>query len=322
MNKKINFSIKKSLYSQLLFIDGLNRSGKSIFSGLLSQFENTEQIKFKMIFEHLFPSYILGKIDKYTCKSIISAQLNEISYNSMIARDVNFRKNDQSSIYNHIDFNMYLDRARKKENLDKNIEVLKSGKIIFPYQTHDILVYLDKIKKLNLNFKIIEIFRNPFDNLYSWFKEDLHNRFSNDPRVYTLSFKYRLNEYPWYFAMNKKFLELDKDINNKTIFIFIHLLKNSLKNAKKFNGSNLHIIFFDDLIINPDKELLEISLFLNKKFKKNKNKYFEANIPRSINLKEQNKKKEYIRKICDKDLFNELQKLEHEYINEKYNLKN
>lgn len=318
----INFSKKQNIYSQLLFIDGLNRSGKSIFSGLLSQFQDVEQIKFKMIFEHLFPSYILGKIDKKTCESIIVSQLNEISYNSLIGRDLNFRKKDQSSIYNHINYKNYIKRIESDEKIDKNLELLSSNKIIFPYQTHDFMVYWDKIQKINLNCKVIEIFRNPFDNLYSWFQENLHNRFINDPRVYTLNIKYKSKEYPWYYGLDDNLLKMKLDTYNLTIYLFIYLLKKSIKNLKKIKKTNIYITFFDELVTKPDEELLKISIFLNKKFKKNKKKYLESKIPRKIDERIQLKKKDYIREICNKDLFFEMEKLESDYKENKYGVKN
>tara|TARA_B100002019_G_C21195881_1_gene561394 strand:+ start:39 stop:992 length:954 start_codon:yes stop_codon:yes gene_type:complete len=316
----INFSKKQNIYSQLLFIDGLNRSGKSIFSGLLSQYKDVEQIKFKMIFEHLFPSYILGKIDKKTCESIIVSQLNEISYNSLIGRDLNFRKKDQSSIYNHINHKNYIKRIESDEKMNKNLKILKSNKIIFPYQTHDFMVYWNKIQKINLNCKIIEIFRNPFDNLYSWFQENLHNRFINDPRVYTLNIKYMSKEYPWYYGLDKSLLRMRSNIYDQTVSVFIYLLKKSIKNIKKFKNNNIHIVYFDELVTQPDEELLKISHFLNKEFKKNKKKYLENKIPRKIDEKIQKNKKDYIRKICCKNLYNEMVRLESDYKENKYGI--
>ena len=52
---------------------------------------------------------------------------------------------------------------------------------------------------MKMNFKIIEIIRNPLDTVYSWYKRGLGSRYGNDPRVFTLLIK-----------KNKKTLKLIK----------------------------------------------------------------------------------------------------------------
>ena len=41
------------------------------------------------------------------------------------------------------------------------------------YQTHDMMLHLNTLKNLNLNLKILEIYRNPFDLVYGWIKKGL-----------------------------------------------------------------------------------------------------------------------------------------------------
>ena len=44
MKSNFNFTLNESLARNLVFIDGLTRSGKSVFSSIISSFENMEHI--------------------------------------------------------------------------------------------------------------------------------------------------------------------------------------------------------------------------------------------------------------------------------------
>ena len=49
------------------------------------------------------------------------------------------------------------------------------------------MVILDTLDKLDINYKMIELYRNPIDNLYSWYTRGWGDRFQNDPRSFTLN---------------------------------------------------------------------------------------------------------------------------------------
>ena len=55
---------------------------------------------------------------------------------------------------------------------------------------------------MKMNFKIIEIIRNPIDTVYSWYTRGLGTRYGNDQRIFTLLIKKQKNIFPWYNALN------------------------------------------------------------------------------------------------------------------------
>ena len=64
------------------------------------------------------------------------------------------------------------------------MNTLRQKKQFFPYQSHLILCDFDKFIKLNLDFKILEIFRSPVDNVISLINRDVFKKtdVKNDPR--------------------------------------------------------------------------------------------------------------------------------------------
>ena len=98
----MKFILKKnSLRPKIVFIDGLTRVGKSLFSGIIPSFKNIEHLDFAAEFELYMSSYQFKKI-KFDClRSHIHKYFLEKAYNKLISRSVNFRPNDQTGIENY-----------------------------------------------------------------------------------------------------------------------------------------------------------------------------------------------------------------------------
>ena len=80
---------------------------------------------------------------------------------------------------------------------DSVIKRLKKLKI-FSFLAHDFMVNYFKLKDFKLNFKLIEIYRNPVDTVMSWYNKGWGTRFINDTRSWTLSLNYKSKLLPWY----------------------------------------------------------------------------------------------------------------------------
>ena len=63
--------------------------------------------------------------------------------------------------------NLYKKRLKTEEG-EKIMPKIMADKTFLPFVTHDIMCNYDEFLKLDLDIKIIEIFRNPIDLVYSW----------------------------------------------------------------------------------------------------------------------------------------------------------
>ena len=56
------YGTHENIAHNLIFIDGLTRSGKSFFSGIIPSLERVEHIQFHTLLEHVVPAVGLGSL--------------------------------------------------------------------------------------------------------------------------------------------------------------------------------------------------------------------------------------------------------------------
>jgi len=312
------------LAKNVVLVDGISRTGKLLLGSLISSLDKMEHLEFGENFEYIVPAIKLKKLELNFGHSYLNNYLNMLMYNKYISRNVNFRPNDITGIDRSKNPKIYYDRLKSQEG-DKIIKLIKKQKNFLPIVTHDIAVNLDILIKMKMNFKIIEIIRNPLDTVYSWYKRDLGSRYGNDPRVFTLLIKKNKKTYPWYNALNgydkKKYNACEKCVEH-----VINLNQYATSNLKNIHlNKNVLITTYEKLTNNPLEELKRISNFLGTKTNKKtiefikreklslKKKFFEPRVrfDKKINL---------IKKLCSKKIFEKLIILNEEYEKNFYKL--
>lgn len=199
----MEFGTRENLARNLLFIDGLPRTGKSGFSGVVPSLQFMEHLQFFNLIEHIVPAVGLGRMDAGLARSILRTQLNELAYNIKLSRCVNFRKEDQTGIANYKWPSIYYARLDKQEG-DGVVQELRAADWYIPIQSHDLMVNLDVLNDMDLDYKMLEIYRNPIDTVESWWAKGWGERFLDDPRVFTLSLRCGDVLVPWYCAEHEE----------------------------------------------------------------------------------------------------------------------
>jgi hypothetical protein len=312
-NKNIQFSLQENISNNVILIDGITRCGKSIFSNIIPTFENVEQLQFFNLLEHIVPAMSLSAISDNFAMSLIRTNMNELAYNRLISRNANFRIDDQTSVLNHMNAKEYFARLSRKEGDEVTAE-LRQKKQHFPFMSHDIVSNLSFFEKLNMNYKIIHIFRNPIDLAYSWFTRGWGDRFQNDPRSFTLSINYNNNTLPWY-CNNIEEEYLQSNPMEKCILIIINLYKNTITELRnsKCNDKILNISF-ENFVQKPYTDVTRISNFLNLKTTyKTESALHQANCPRKISIFDFEEKYIKIKNNCNKNLFEQLIEIQDNY---------
>ena len=321
----INYFPLNRISKNIILIDGISRTGKLLLGSLIASFDKMEHLEMGENFEYLLPAVKLKKIDINFANSYLNNYLNQLIYNKYISRNVNFRPNDRTGVGTSKNPKIYYDRLKLAEG-DQVIKLIKKQKNYLPLITHDIAINLDILKKMKMNFKIIEILRNPVDTVYSWYKRGLGDRYANDQRIFTLLIKKNNKKYPWYNSLNgyshKKYNSCEKCVEH-----VINLNENSNLNLKK-NSLNKEILIttYEALTTNTNKELKKISKFLGTKINKKTLEFIKReNLPLKNNSLETNKifnkKINIIKKECSKKMFEKLMNLNMNYKDNLYNLK-
>ena len=322
---KINYFPINRISKNIILIDGISRTGKLLLGSLVSSFNKMEHLEFGENFEYILPAIKLKKVELKFGNAYLNNYLNMLIYNKYISRNVNFRPYDRTGVDRSKNPKLYYNRLKFNEG-DEVIDFIKKQKHFLPIVTHDLAINLDILKKMKMNFKIIEIIRNPIDTVYSWYKRGLGTRYCNDQRIFTLLIKKKKNIFPWYNALNNY---QNKNYNNceKCIQHVLNLNRYSNTNLRNNNlNKNIHITTYENLTNNPLYELKKISNFIGTKTNKHTKKFI---LREKLSLKKKlfvpkikfDNKVKLIKKLSSKNLFEELIKLNREYEFNHYKLK-
>lgn len=313
------FALKK-VTKNLIFIDGINRTGKLLTGSLVSSFNKMEHLEFGEIFQHIIPALKLKKISTDFSKAYLHNYINQLLYNKYLSRNVNFRKHDRTGIANYQNPDLYKRRLNVKEG-DKIMPKIISDNPFLPFVTHDIMCNYDQFLKLKIDIKIIEIFRNPVDLVYSWSKKNLSTRFGNDKRIFTLLIEKNKKPYSQHLynlPVNwRKLNEIEKNI----LYVKI-LTERSVKQLKKNYNKNIYLTDYETIVENTESELKKIAKFLNTSFSKKTYQFIKKeNCPKKIDYNLKNKKLEFINNRISKKYSKVLIDMEKKYIKNIYGLK-
>ena len=95
----INFKRDLNLNKQIVVLDGLTGSGKTMLGPLLSSFDRMQSGRFEYIFEYLSITHHFNKIEDDALCSILKLHADVKLFDGMFSREVNFRPSDLSSIF-------------------------------------------------------------------------------------------------------------------------------------------------------------------------------------------------------------------------------
>jgi hypothetical protein len=320
MNNNFNYPLPENLAKNLIFIDGIPRCGKSLFSSIISSFESMEHIQFFNLFEQVIPSIKLGGTNIGFAKSLLRLSLNELAYDLQLCRNVNFRADDQTGIDNYKEPDIYRNRLKMKEG-DEVVNFIRNNEILIPFQTHDLMVNLDIVDDLCIEYKMIELYRNPIDNIYSCWAKGWGERFCRDPRAFTLNISHGEIPLPWYCA---GYEERVADLNpyEKCCMIGMDLINRSVENQKNAKQPDkIMAITFEEMVQRPQGQLERISKFINKNTTKYTSDFVQAaRCPRVLDPKDREQKLSVFKNNISSILFDELLELAEYYERDTYGL--
>lgn len=319
---EVTLGIQENIAKNLVFVDGISSVGKSLFYGIIPSLEKMEHIQFYYLLEKILPALSLKIIDESFAKSLIRTEMNEFAYNIKLSRNMNFRLDDGSGVFNYKDPKLYFTRLFRKTDDRKGVVTeLRQTDWYIPIMSHDLLVNLESLERLDLDYHLIELFRHPVDIIYTWWNEGLGERFCNDPQIFALSVAYGNNTMPWYCAgIEDEWLRLNPV--ERCVRLVLSLTKKSIEQYNNaLNKERILIISFEDFVENPDKNVKRICSFLNTSITEyTQQSIYQARCPRKIDIRERIERLNSIKDIINDSLFGELMELSERYENNCYSL--
>ena len=257
------FALQENICHNLLFVDGITRCGKSIFSSVIGSLEGVEHLRFSTLLEHVVPSLYFGQADPAFVASSMRTVFNEYAYETLLSRNANFRPDDQTSVLNYYDPKLYIDRLCREEGTGV-VDELRGKSRIFPYQTHDLMVHLEYLDSMQFDYKMIELYRHPVDNIYSWYTRGWGERFFDDPTSFTLSIEHDGKILPWYCAgYEAEWCALNP--MERCVRTVVDLLEQAVEQHKKAaQPDRILTLTFEDMVERTDGEMARIYAFLDR----------------------------------------------------------
>jgi len=304
---------------ELVFVDGLTRVGKSALNQLLNTVENVSHPQFIELLEQLIPLISQSEISIQAASSLLRLHLNERFYNFRIGRNLNFRFSDLTSIWNAKNPQDFFKLLSKPDG-DEVLNLEKNQRIIHQFQTHDALTHFSKLKSMKLDFKMIELVRNPIDTIYSWYRRGWGERFDNaDKRSFTMLFEFKDKMVPHYVhGMNEDYFKLSPI--EKCVALHNHLIRKSIdefKSLSEIDIKRLKFVSFEQMVTEPYVIMKEVADFLGSNLIENQSFYFsKARVPRKIHFNSE--KRKFICSNINHNLLDELIDIEDHYAKNNY----
>ncbi len=308
--KKVIFT-GSALFKNMVLVTGTHCSGKSMISPIVASLEKVEPLRKISFIDQILILRYLKQISKTTAIFLIKNILDTSFLDQILGRNLNFRLEDETSIFNSKNTNQLFLRIFKKKNLKKIKDLLK--KKIFILDSHN-GVWFNQIwleLKIN-NFKIIDIHRNPIFIVSSWIKRDYGRMEKKDLNQLPMLKKGNQIMPSYFYKLKNNYKNLrpvDRIIDMVSVSI-----ENEINNSKKIKNKILRIEF-DEFAKNTNFYIKKICKYLNTdKTKFTKEVMKKENLPRKIHVKEYYKKKDIIKSMASEKYFTKLLKLEKKYL--------
>ena len=271
----------KTLKNDIIFVDGLWGSGKSLIAPIVCAMSGVEKQKFEHIYEYLCVLRHLNKIDIDAAETLLKIYADLSQYNNLIGREVNLRWSDVSGPANNLNSFRYIRRMFGREG-DKVLEEINHQNLALNILSHIIMPVANPlIQAYGSRLKIIEIVRHPVYMVQHW--SSYLSRFDSE-REFTICFEHKGQKIPWFaHTWQNKFIDMSVMDRSLSSIIFLYdLLFKSINNLSN-KSNNIMVISFESLVMNTEKELKRLQHFLDRSHSSKINKILkQQKIPRNI----------------------------------------
>ena len=311
----LTISSPKLIPAPVCLIDGLTRTGKSLVCQLFPALNGMEHPHFFTLLEQILPLMEHKAISTDAAKALITLQLNEFFCDYILARKANFRPNELTSVFQSRHPQKFFENLTKEDKPSNLEEFEIDNSSYYSFLTHDVITHFDVFAKLKLPYKVITVFRNPVDTVWSWYTRGWGTRFTEDSRAFTVLVQSDpTDNLPWWCLPIKERYYKSNPME-RCIMMHNLLLNRAIQNTKELKWDRgLLVLKFEDLCQNPDLAMSKISKLLNLPVHHSSPTYYErARVPRPLPTQDQTNKLDQIRLKSNPDIFNELLKLQEEY---------
>jgi hypothetical protein len=296
-SENIKFIRKNLLVKNLVLIDGLGRSGKFLLGKIVSGFSNMEYFQYASLFEQIPYLVKLGALTKDAGVCLLQNHIDEYYYYRQLGRNINLRLDDATSITNSLEKEIYFKRTEMPYGDKLKQAVLDNIDRNFLLVLHHTLPNISLYFSAYPNLKLINLIRNPIDLIYSWSKEGIHERSSNESFNFWPNIKGKSGSIPWYVSDWSDEFESIYGIDRivKSIAHLIKLQSKAMDSLSLNQKKQILTIKYEEVVEDTHSVIKTIGSFIETKpFDNIEEILNRENCPRALPIKDFNKKEDYI----------------------------
>jgi len=306
---------KTPLIDNVVFVNGLTRSGKFFFSKIVCGFDKMEHFLYVPQLDQLAFLERLGSLDKNTATVLLRSMVDYHALNLRLGRDLNFRRDDASSLENSYEKELYLKRAAAPVNQNIVGEINSDGRnsvFLLHESLPQIALFLNAFPKL----KWLNISRHPIDLVHSWYLRGWGHRFIDDPLSFTPVIATKDSPVPWYFFERQEeyasLTQMDRIINSIAILFDLEQAAYAALPANK--KEQVMLVNYENLLEKTETEVKRLGDFLKVNPSKNLPSILaKEGCPKVIPAAARKKKKQTIKELASPEIFELLNFLVSEY---------
>ncbi len=184
------------IVEKLVFLDGLTGTGKTMMGPLLGSLDRVELLRIEHIYEYICILDFLGKMERDAACAMLGMYADLATYDSMIARETNFRPSDLSGVFSNPGALRYLRRLLAKDG-DAVAERIRTERPIVQVLTHQALPAMGAaFDRFGDRLCVIEMVRHPLYLLEHW--HSYIDRHGTDARDFTIWLGHGDEALPWF----------------------------------------------------------------------------------------------------------------------------
>jgi len=275
----LSFSRPISFCNQIVILDGISGTGKTMFTPIISSFNRVQNARFEYMVEYLCISAQKSKITSDAAHTLLNLLADLKCYDGMISREVNFRPGDLSSVFKSTKTLKYLKQLWMNDGQAIEARIQKENPILC-LTTHQLLSCLSPAyEAYSGRLKVVETVRHPLYLLDHWVS--YIEMFGNNSRDFTVWCEYEGKSIPW-FAEGWEDEYLHATIYDRVIYTIEHLMKKVFNMAiSKKKADQLLFIPFEKFVLEPNTYIKELEKYISTERSSSTNKILKKQrVPR------------------------------------------
>jgi hypothetical protein len=253
----------KYIASEVLFLDGISGTGKTMMGPILATFDRVEIQKLEHIYEYVCALRVLDRIEEDAAEMLIGMYLDLTCYNLSISRETNFRWKDLSGVLANPRSWRYFKRLLERDGAAA-VERIQKARPIVQIVSHQVLgIAAPLFRTLGDRLKVIEMVRHPLNLVEHW--ASFMDWVGREPRDFTVWIRHGDDHLPWYaLGWEENFRSsnaMDRAIH--CLYWLNERMNRTLSSLTEKQRKQVLIIPFEHFVRVPDPFISQIGTLLN-----------------------------------------------------------